>query len=203
MNIENGSCGYIYLLKNEMFDENWHKIIVTPLPLDYTSLSRDNLPISYTIALTIKTIKYRELVTSIKGNFQTLSKVSDEYFLNVKMTELLDFINSLKDLIDDLQIDQGGLEPINKKRRPRFRFSMVGIKSGEYITFIYTQTKVRVASDRKVEYKGNIYTLSELTRILIPDSMKNTSGSYQGSKYFSYNGILLEDLRDEVEARLK
>jgi hypothetical protein len=33
----------------------------------------------------------------------------------------------------------------------------------------------------------------------MPDDMRNSSGAYQGSKYFSYNGKILEDLRKENE----
>ena len=33
----------------------------------------------------------------------------------------------------------------------------------------------------------------------MPDERKNSSNAYQGSKYFSYNGKILDDLRKELE----
>ena len=40
---------------------------------------------------------------------------------------------------------------------------MVHIKIGEYITFIPTNLKVKVASDDSIEYDGRIYKLSPLS----------------------------------------
>ena len=39
-------------------------------------------------------------------------------------------------------------------RRGRFKFSMVDIKIGECITFMPTNTEVKVASDDSIEYEG-------------------------------------------------
>lgn len=33
----------------------------------------------------------------------------------------------------------------------------------------------------------------------MPADRRNTSGAYQGAKFFSYNGKILEDLRKESE----
>ena len=59
--------------------------------------------------------------------------------------------------------------PVVQKRivkRGRFKFSMIGIKIGECVTFIPTNTEVKVASDDSVEYEGRIYKLSPLSERL-------------------------------------
>lgn len=84
-------------------------------------------------------------------------------------------------------------------RRGRFKFSMVDIKIGELVTFIPTGTEVKVASDDSVEYEGRIYKLSPFVGTFMPEDRRNASGAYQGAKYFSYKGKILDDLRTECE----
>ena len=93
-------------------------------------------------------------------------------------------------------------EPRPHKRevkRGRFKFSMVGIKIGDYIIFDPTGVSVKVASDDSVEYQDRIYKLSPFVGTFMPEERRNTSGAYQGSKYFSFNGKVLDDMRKELE----
>ena len=77
---------------------------------------------------------------------------------------------------------------------------MCDIKIGELITFVPTGLIVKVASDDSIEYEGRIYKLSPFVGTFMPEDKRNTSGTYQGAKYFSYNGRILEDLRKERES---
>lgn len=85
-------------------------------------------------------------------------------------------------------------------RKPRFRFSMVGIEPGEYLTFVPTDIQVVVVDDDTIGYRGEDYKLSPFVAKYLPYEQRNVSGSYQGVKYFAYKGKLLADLRAEVEA---
>ena len=76
---------------------------------------------------------------------------------------------------------------------------MVGITIGETNTFSPTGIEVKVASDDTVEYEGRIYKLSPFVGTFMPDDKRNASGAYQGAKYFTYKGKLLDDLRREIE----
>ena len=76
---------------------------------------------------------------------------------------------------------------------------MVGIKIGESITFEPTGIKVRVASDDSVEYEDRIYKLSPFVGTFLPEEKRTPSNAYQGAKYFSYKGKILDDLRKEIE----
>ena len=84
-----------------------------------------------------------------------------------------------------------------KNPRPSFRFSMVGIVPGDIVTFIPAGIQVKVENDSEVEYGGRRYKLSTFTREFMPADRANHSGAYQGSKFFSYNGKTLEDMRKE------
>ena len=58
---------------------------------------------------------------------------------------------------------------------------------------------VKVASDDSIEYEGCIYKLSPFVGTFMPEDHRNTSGAYQGAKYSSYNGKVLDEIRKEKE----
>ena len=54
-------------------------------------------------------------------------------------------------------------------------------------------------SDDKIEYEGRLWSLSAFTAEFLPESMQYTSGSYQGPKYFSYEGKTMWQMRLDGE----
>ena len=89
----------------------------------------------------------------------------------------MDIFNDIAKMIDDAVVtayvdnkpvchnEKDSLPVVQKRtvKRGRFKFSMVGIKIGECVTFIPTDTEVKVASDDSVEYEGRIYKLPPLS----------------------------------------
>lgn len=67
------------------------------------------------------------------------------------------------------------------------------------VTFVPTGVDVKVASDNTIEYEGRIYKLSPFVGTFLPLEKQNPSGAYQGAKFFSYKGKVLDDLRKEME----
>ena len=84
----------------------------------------------------------------------------------------------------------------NSIKRPKFTFKALGIKPGEYLTYIHDNSiKVRVIDDeRTVEYEGQEYHLSNLAQQLL-----NRKSGVQGTLHFAYNGEALTNLRDRLE----
>lgn len=76
-----------------------------------------------------------------------------------------------------------------------FSFAEIEIPIGAKLVFVPTGTEVTVADDKKIEYKGTLYSLSGFCKVFMPQ--KNASGAYQGPKFFSYNGRTLIAIRDE------
>ena len=56
-----------------------------------------------------------------------------------------------------------------------------------------------MASDDTVEYQNRIYKLSPFVGTFLPVEKQTPSGAYQGAKYFSYKGKVLDELRKEKE----
>ena len=77
---------------------------------------------------------------------------------------------------------------------------MVDIPIGAQIVFIPTGAIVKVVGDNQIEFEGRIFKLSPFVGTFMPEEHRNTSNAYQGAKYFTYNGRVLDDLRREKEA---
>ena len=77
-------------------------------------------------------------------------------------------------------------------RRPRFRFSLIGVKPGDYISLEGNDSlKFKVLDDERVEYKGEPWKLSPLAEKLLT----NRKPPLQGPRYFKFNGEILDDIR--------
>ena len=96
------------------------------------------------------------------------------------------------------QASEQASEPAAAKPRrrqgQRFRFSAIGLKPGDMVTFRPTGLQVRVAADNQVEYMGRSYLLSTFTKEFMPEKRRIKSGAYQGAHFFSYGGVKLTDL---------
>lgn len=212
--------GYVYILTNPSFKEDWVKIGKSSRPVDIRSKELDNtaVPLPFEIYATLKTVKYEEVERLVHKTIDRLTDLrirQNREFFNVPPAKALDILKDISTTLDDAEIDEVYLgenrgntiiynnndTTINSKRhqRPRFKFSMVNIPIGSTIIFTPTNIEVKVADDDKVEYQGRLYKLSPFVGTFMPDSRRNTSGSYQGAKYFSYKGEILDDIRTKIE----
>ena len=155
--------------------------------------------------------KSGELVHKTIDRLTDLRIRQNREFFNVAPQMALDIFRDIAMTIDDAEVIlYHENKPITEKsvdthtkrevKRSRFKFSMCEIKIGELITFIPTGLVVKVASDDSIEYDGRIYKLSPFVGTFMPEDKRNTSGAYQGAKYFSYKGRILDDIRKEREA---
>lgn len=212
---DEGSQGYVYILTNPSFREDWVKIGKSSRPVDVRSKELDNtaVPLPFEIYATMKTSKYNEVEKMVHKMIDRLTDLrirQNREFFNVPPQVALDILRDIANAIDDAvvtlyhdnqPIQEGEEEPKEKRevKRGRFKFSMVDIPIGAMLTFIPTGIQVKVASDDQIEYEGRIYKLSPFVGTFMPAEKRNTSGAYQGAKYFAYRGIVLDDLRKKRE----
>lgn len=213
--MSNKEPGYVYILTNPSFREDWVKIGKSSRPVDVRSKELDNtaVPLPFEIFATMKTLKYNEVEKLVHKNIDRLSDLrirQNREFFNVPPMVALDIFYDIAKIIDDVEIVlyKDNKPVINEEskethrrevKRSRFKFSMCGIKIGENITFNPTGLVVKVASEDSIEYEGRIYKLSPFVGTFMPDEQRNTSGAYQGARYFSYNGRVLDEIRREKE----
>lgn len=208
--------GYVYILTNPSFKEDWVKIGKSSRPVNVRSKELDNtaVPLPFEIFATMKTCKYNEVEKLVHKTIDRLTDLrirQNREFFNVSPQMALEIFRDIAMTIDDAEVIlYHENKPITEKsvdthtkrevKRSRFKFSMCEIKIGELITFIPTGLVVKVASDDSIEYDGRIYKLSPFVGTFMPEDKRNTSGAYQGAKYFSYKGRILDDIRKEREA---
>lgn len=215
--------GYVYILTNPSFREDWVKIGKSSRPVDIRSKELDNtaVPLPFEIYATLKTAKYDIVEKKIHKTIDRLTDLrirQNREFFNIKPEAALEILRDEAMVLDDAEItlyrDNQPIRPVNENKsaclelsskavapshRPRFKFSMVNIPIGAELVFVPTGIKVRVASDDQIEYDGRIYKLSPFVGTFMPEDKRNASGSYQGAKYFKYNGEVLDDIRSRVE----
>ena len=221
--MSNTELGYVYILTNQSFREDWVKIGKSSRPVNVRSKELDNtaVPLPFDIFATIRTSKYNEVEKLVHKTIDRLTDLrirQNREFFTVNPEVALDILRDIASTLDDavIEVYRDGKPVIEDEKvvkaipvetevklphRPRFRFSMVGIPIGAELVFVPTGLKVKVASDDQIEYEGRIYKLSPFVGTFMPADKRNTSGAYQGAKFFSYKGRILDDLRTEVESK--
>ena len=101
--------GYVYILTNPSFREDWVKIGKSSRPVNLRSKELDNtaVPLPFEIFATLKTIKYNEaekLVHRYIERFTNLRIRNNREFFNVKPEEALDIFREVAMLLDDAEI---------------------------------------------------------------------------------------------------
>lgn len=215
--------GFVYILTNESFREDWVKIGRSCRPVDVRSKELDNtaVPLPFKIYATIQTIKYVDVERIVHKQIDRLTDLrirQNREFFNVEPSQALDILLDLATAIDDAIVMQyiddkpTQLYPTINTEKPKilkqeqrhqlrkpFEFAMVGLKDGDIITFAPLGIQVKVNGKNKIEFEGRLWSLSAFTGTFLPAEKQNNSGAYQGPKYFTYNNKTLWDLRLELE----
>ena len=218
--------GYVYILTNPSFREDWVKIGRSHRPVDVRSKELDNtaVPLPFEIYATLKTEKYEKVESQIHKQIDRLTDLRirpNREFFNIAPSVALDIMRDIADLLEDaeLAVYVNGVPVISKskdedkrinaakeeikrkKPKPPFKFHMAGINVGDEIVFDALNLPAKVASDDKIEYKRRLWPPSTFTTEFLPETRQSPSRSYQGPKYFSYKGITLSELRKEKEKK--
>ncbi|MBP3244027.1 MAG: GIY-YIG nuclease family protein [Bacteroidaceae bacterium] len=216
--------GYVYILTNPSFREDWVKIGKSSRPVDVRSKELDNtaVPLPFEIYATLKTAKYDKVEKQIHKQIDRLTDLrirQNREFFNIAPSVALDIMRDIADLLEDAElavyvegkpvvssskdedkkINAANEDKKRKKVKPAFKFHMVGLNVGDTIIFDATHLPVKIATDDKIEYEGRLWSLSAFTAEFLPEEMQNTSGAYQGPKYFSYGGKTMQQMRLEKE----
>lgn len=203
---------------------DWVKIGKSSRPVDVRSKELDNtaVPLPFEIYATLKTAKYDKVEKQIHKQIDRLTDLrirQNREFFNIAPSVALDIMRDIADLLEDAElavyvegkpvvssskdedkkINAANEDKKRKKVKPAFKFHMVGLNVGDTIIFDATHLPVKIATDDKIEYEGRLWSLSAFTAEFLPEEMQNTSGAYQGPKYFSYGGKTMQQMRLEKE----
>ncbi len=142
--------GYVYILTNPSFCNDWVKIGKSSRPVDIRSKELDNtaVPLPFEIFAVMKTAKYNEVEKLVHKTIDRLTDLrirQNREFFNVNPHVALDIFRDIAMTIDDAEVIlYENNEPINEDdlvcckrevKRSRFKFSMCGIEIGESVVF--------------------------------------------------------------------
>ena len=215
--------GYVYILTNPSFREDWVKIGKSSRPVDVRSKELDNtaVPLPFDIFATMQTSKFNEVEKLIHKTIDRLTDLrirQNREFFNVHPEIAFDILNDIALTIEDAEvfryvdgkpvktypvetpvIIEEKKEKAEKKARSHFTFDMVGLPIGTEIVFDPTGQKVKIATDCQIEYQDRLWSLSGFTAQFLPEEKQNASRAYQGPKFFSYEGKTMWQMRLEKE----
>lgn len=204
--------GYVYILTNPSFREDWVKIGKSSRPVNLRSRELDNtaVPLPFEIFATIETVKYNEVEKLVHKTIDRLTDLrirQNREFFNVPPQIALDIFRDIATTIDDALVveyrDNKPLHPTSplsttdspsisedcensdfisddietdrqprKMTRARFRFSMIGVRIGEYVTFIPTPPPSRWPAITRWNMTGES---TSSHRLLVPSCRKKTA----------------------------
>lgn len=153
----NSEPGYVYILTNPSFREDWVKIGKSSRPVDVRSKELDNtsVPLPFEIFATMKTAKYNEaekLVHRYIERFTNLRIRNNREFFNVKPEEALNIFYDVAMLLDDAEIK------LSKAKRNTSSIqlgdpSKPGVKDRDF-TLEDLAGKITIILNGKVSYKS-------------------------------------------------
>lgn len=103
--------GYVYILTNPSFKEDWVKIGKSSRPVDVRSKELDNtaVPLPFEIYATLKTVRYNEaekLIHRYIERFTNLRIRDNREFFNVSPEVALDIFRDVAQLLEDADIEE-------------------------------------------------------------------------------------------------
>ena len=204
--------GYVYILTNDAFKDDWVKIGMTSRKPDVRSAELDNtaVPIPYDVYATLQTSMYKEAEKFIHRMIDRLTDLRirpNREFFNISPEEAYGIFEDISKLFPDAVLkkwekikedNEDDEETADiKHSKSATQFKLIGVKPGDILEFIRDPTKkCKVIDDKnKVEYEGELYTISSLERHLTG----YVSLSY---RLFRKEGSIksLHDMRTELEA---
>lgn len=107
----NEQKGYVYILTNPAFRENWVKIGYSSRPVDVRSKELDNtaVPLPFDVYATMCTAKYKEAETLIHHSIERFANLrirKTREFFNVNPEKALEIFRDVQLLLDDAVIDE-------------------------------------------------------------------------------------------------
>ncbi|MCL2073347.1 MAG: GIY-YIG nuclease family protein [Marinilabiliaceae bacterium] len=107
----NKDKGYVYILTNPSFREDWVKIGKSQRAVDVRTKELDNtaVPLPFEIYATLKTSKYNEVEQQIHRQIDLLTDLrirKNREFFNVKPQVVLEILKDISKLLDDAELEE-------------------------------------------------------------------------------------------------
>lgn len=221
--------GYVYILTNPSFRDDWVKIGKSSRPVDVRSKELDNtaVPLPFEIYAVMKTEKYNEAEKQIHGLIDLVNpnmriRKGREFF-NVTPEKALSIFRQCARTLDDAEIEiYENNQPASKSQlgdvdvdgikdkktrivsKQKLTFKLLRIPVGAELSFVENDViKATVVNDTNIVrlQDGTEASLSKATAIVKNKlGTATTSDTYQGGAYWLYKGQRLTTIRNQIES---
>ena len=104
-------AGYVYILTNPSFKEDWVKIGKSSRPVDIRPKELDNtaVPLPFEIYATLKTVKYNEVELQLHRMIDRLTDIRirpNREFFNIAPDKALELLSIISTTLDDAEIEE-------------------------------------------------------------------------------------------------
>lgn len=211
--------GVIYILQNPAFKEYVKIGYAHDIEKRLRQLNRsETIPFAfrvyaiYEVKSALTDMELHKLIDNLNPDLRTIEtfdgkkRVKEFYAMSpedaysilesiAKISGTIDCLKRLTPEGHEILDDEIANEVKENARRGPFRFSEVGIKIGEKIVYIEDASiQPVVVDDRHIEWNNQTTSLSALAQ-----QLKNFNHAVQGTLWFTYKGVKLTDLRDQME----
>ena len=211
--------GVIYILQNPAFKEYVKIGYAHDIEKRLRQLNRsETIPFAfrvyaiYEVKSALTDMELHKLIDNLNPDLRTIEtfdgkkRVKEFYAMSpedaysilesiAKISGTIDCLKRLTPEGHEILDDEIANEVKENARRGPFRFSEVGIKIGEKIIYIEDASiQPVVVDDRHIEWNNQTTSLSALAQ-----QLKNFNHAVQGTLWFTYKGVKLTELRDQME----
>lgn len=200
------SKGFIYIFTNPALSGMVKIGYANDVERRRKELSTTALPYEYEVFATYETNgnledkKLHRLIDNLNPDLR-VSKNREFFIMKPEEAyELLETIAIISGTKDKLKRYVSADETTRRTvRRPLINFTECGIPVGAVLVSTDNPTQsVTVVSDRKVEYKNEITSLTAVAK-----QIKGCTHAVQGPRHFTYNGKIVSDIYNETQGKQK
>ena len=187
MKSKENNKGYVYILTNSSFREDWVKIGKSSREVDVRSKELDNtsVPLPFEIFATLKTAKYNKVEKNLHKIFTDLADArirKGREFFNITPERALDYLKDQAEIIDDAELNIPDDVEIEKTDRKKTVYKgKYKVNTDDIFYFIKdtTDARMRVVDGNKYivlagsRIDPNIYSHKDIVKKLREENADN------------------------------
>ena len=197
--------GIVYVLKNPAFT-NLVKIGITTrdeVHVRMSELYTTGVPLPFECVYAGKVDDPKKVEAALHHAFSNTRVNPSREFFDIDESQAIAILKliTIEDVTPVVSNELEKVEEVSKKagkkyaksRRPQQNFIEMGIEIGETLTTVDGEHSCTIAEEKKVNYNGEIMSLTRLTR-----KIKGIDHNIQPAPHWFYNGKSVKEIYDET-----
>ena len=203
--MDSNNEGIVYVLKNPAFP-NLVKIGITTrdqVSIRMAELYTTGVPLPFKCVFAGKVDDPKKVESALHHAFTNTRVNPSREFFDIDESQAIAILRLLiseevtpivSDVLEKVdEVSKNASKEYAKSKRPKQNFVEMGIKIGEVISTADGLITCKIAEEKKVEYEGEVMSLTRLTR-----KLKELDYDIQPGPHWFYKGKSLKEIYDET-----